>query len=128
MKRNQLKSLIREEVQKVRLALLDESIVSDIISLILTPKVKKAMKALKADPEFQELEKQAKLAQQELEAINKRIERNLEKRQKLVDDMKKSGVDVRVDMNADQIYNAYKKWQSKESAKIGRPEWAKYFK
>ena len=131
--KNSLRKLISEEIQKVRLEILEENIVSDILAVILSPKVKKAMKALKDDPEFKELEKQAKLAQQELEAINKRIERNLEKRDKAMSDMQKSGIKVNSNMSAEQMFKAYKDWQANLNKTVGLKssgikDWQKYFK
>jgi hypothetical protein len=122
-----LKSLIKESYDK-QLLRLNENILTDIMALILTPKLKKAMKSLKADPEFKELEQQIKKSKEELDAITKRLERNLEKRKSLVADMNKAGVKVDVNMDSMQMYNAFKDWQSKESKKIGKPEWAKFFK
>jgi hypothetical protein len=31
-------------------------------------------------------------------------------------------------MNSEQMYQAFKSWQAKESKKVGKPEWAKFFK
>lgn len=127
MSKSSLKTLISESFNK-RLSIINENILTDIMALILTPKLKKAMKSLKNDPEFKELEQQIKKSKEELDAIQKRLERNLEKRKGLVADMNKAGVKVNVDMDSEQIYQAYKSWQSKESKKIGKPEWSKYFK
>jgi hypothetical protein len=127
MQAKNLKSLITESYNR-RLYRLNENILSDIMALILTPKLKKSMDALKADPEFKELEKQIKIAKEELTAITKRLERNLSKQQSLVADMKKSGIKVDVGMNSEQIYQAYKTWHSTESKKISKPEWTKFFK
>jgi len=121
------KSLLAESYNR-KLSILNENILNDIMALILTPKLKKAMSSLKADPEFKELEKQIKLAKEELEAIAKRLERNLDKRKSIVADMNKAGIKVDVDMDSEKIYQAYKSWQSKESKKIGKPEWSKFFK
>jgi hypothetical protein len=119
--------LISEQYNS-KLKRLHENILTDMMTLILTPKLKKAMKSLKADPEFKELEQQIKKSKEALDAITKRLERNLEKRKDLVSDMNKSGIKVDIDMNSEQIYQAYKSWQSKEAKKIGKPEWSKYFK
>jgi hypothetical protein len=123
-----LKKLIKEEVYNFRLSIINENILQDIMSLILTPRLKKAIKSIKADPEYKELEQQIKKSKEELELITKRLERNLERRSELVKDMNKAGIDVTLNMDSDQIYNAFKSWQSKEAKKIGKPEWAKYFK
>lgn len=129
---SKLKKLIKEEIYRVRLDILEEGIAADILSLILSPKIKKAMKQLKQDPEFQELERQIKLATEEFNAITKRLERNLEQRTRIVDDMKKSGIEVTTNMNSQQIYNAYKKWQKElyKQAKIKpfNSDWEKHFK
>lgn len=123
-----LKNIIKEEVYNIRLSIINETILQDIMSLILTPRLKKAIKSIKADPEYKELEQQIKKSKEELDSITKRLERNLERRSALVKDMNKAGIDVTNNMDSDQIYNAFKSWQSKEAKKIGKPEWAKYFK
>ena len=122
-----LKSLLAESYNR-KLSILNETILNDIMALILTPKLKKAMPSLKADPEFKELEKQIKLAKEELEAIAKRLERNLDKRKSIVADMNKAGIKVEVGMDSEQIYQAYKSWQTKETKKLNKPEWSKFFK
>ena len=122
-----LKSLLAESYNR-KLSILNETILNDIMALILTPKLKKAMSSLKADPEFKELEKQIKLAKEELEAIAKRLERNLDKRKSIVADMNKAGIKVEVGMDSEQIYQAYKSWQTKENKKLNKPEWSKFFK
>jgi hypothetical protein len=122
-----LKRLIREQIAQTRVESINESIVSDIMALILSPKVKKSIKQLKSDPAYIELEHQAKLVQQELEAINKRLERNLSEREKIVADMKRSGIKVDVGMDVDQIYSAYKDWQTHLNKTIkSKSTWEKY--
>ena len=103
MKLSELKTLLREQIYHSHLSILTETIISDIMSLILSPKVKKAMKALRKDPDFIELERQANLAKEDLEAINKRIEANLTRREKVIQDMKKSGIKVNPDMDSVQM-------------------------
>lgn len=128
-----LKKILSEEIQKVRLELLEESIISDIMSLILSPKVKKAMKNLKDDPDFIELERQIKVNADELNAINRRLEKNLSEREKHIVDMKKAGIKVEAGMNGEQMFRAYKEWQEKLNKSIGLKksgiqDWEKYFK
>jgi hypothetical protein len=131
MQKITLKGIIQEQMKKVQLRTLTENIVSDIISLILSPKIKKEAAAIKDDPEYKELERQAKLAQQELEAISKRIERNLEKRAKVVRDMKKAGIKVATDMNSTQMFQAYQDWSENIDKDIkargAKSAWEKYF-
>jgi hypothetical protein len=107
---SKLKSLLPETLI-TKLTKINEGIIDDIMSLVLSPKLKKAAKAIKEDPEYQELSRQAKLAKEELEAIAKRIERNLEKKEKIIQDMKKSGIKVDSNMSSSQVYKAYKDWE-----------------
>ena len=131
MKQFKLKDLIKEQIQNVRLQLLDESIVKDIMSLILSPRVKKAIKTLRDDPDFKELEQQIKLAKDELEAINNRIEKNLAKREKVVQDMKKAGIKVDTNMDSTQMLQAYREWSDSIDKHIkirgSKDAWQTYF-
>jgi hypothetical protein len=131
MKHSELKTLLREQIYQSHLSILNETIVSDIMSLILSPKVKKAMKALRADPDFIELERQAKIAKEELEAINKRIESNLTRREKVIQDMKKSGIKVDPDMDSVQMFRAYQDWSDNIDKHIKargtKATWEKFF-
>jgi len=129
---NRLKKLISEEVKKVRLEILEENILSDLLALFLTPKVKKAVKILRDDPEFVKLEKKIKDTQVEINAITKRLEKNLTEREKHLADMKSLGIKVDSKMNSEQVFRAYKDWQSKmnKELKIGKTgiqDWEKYF-
>lgn len=131
MKPFQLKTLIREQIHQARLQLINENIVQDLISLIVSSKVKKAMKSLQDDPDFQELQRQAKLAKDELEVISKRIETNLTRRNKAIQDMKKSGIKVDPDMDAVQVYQAYREWSDNIDKSIksrgAKATWEKFF-
>ena len=76
MKKSKLKQIIREEYQNVTGNLLtEENIVDKIISLILKPKINKEVEKIKNTPEYIELEREAKLAIKNLEAMSKRLER-----------------------------------------------------
>jgi hypothetical protein len=122
-----LKSLIKESYDK-QLLRLNENILTDIMALILTPKLKKAMKSLKADPEFKELEQQIKKSKEELDTITKRLERNLEKREKTVADMKKAGIDVDINMTWDQTFKAFENWNNEfKGALKSKTNFKKYF-
>lgn len=132
MSSSKLKKLISESYNN-RLNRLNENIITDIMALILTPKLKKAMKSLKADPEFKELEQQIKKSKEELEAIAKRLERNLEKRQETINDMQKAGIKVNDNMSPEQMFRSYKEWQAKLNKSVGLKssglkDWQKYFK
>jgi len=129
---NRLKKLISEEVKKVRLEILEENILSDLLALFLTPKVKKAVNILRDDPEFVKLEKKIKDTQIEINAITKRLEKNLTEREKHLANMKSLGIKVDSKMNSEQVFRAYKDWQSKmnKELKIGKTgiqDWEKYF-
>lgn len=104
-----LTKLISEQYNS-KLKRLHENILTDMMTLILTPKLKKAMKSLKDDPEFKELEQQIKKSKEALDAITKRLERNLEKREELYADMKKAGIKVDTKMTWDQTFKAYQDW------------------
>lgn len=83
--------------------LTEESIITKILYLFLSPKVKRDIKKVKNSPEWIELERQAKLAASELEAINKRLERIYSNRLELEKDAKKYGITVKPGMTFDEI-------------------------
>ena len=66
MKKSELKQIIREEYQTVTgkpiSMLTEESIITKILYLFLSPKVKRDIKKVKNSSEYMELERQAKLA------------------------------------------------------------------
>lgn len=110
MKLSNLRTLIREEIQKEVFSKkaqqynsLTENIVADIIALVLTPKVRKDAAKLKNSPEWKELEAQAKKATAELEMINKRLERLQKEQEDLAKEAKKLGVKYKPGMNAWEI-------------------------
>ena len=71
--------------------LTEESLITKILYLILSPKIKRDIKKVKNSSEYMELERQAKLAAAELEAINKRMERSYESAKKAYEDAAKKG-------------------------------------
>lgn len=93
MKKSKLKQIIREEYQNVTGNLLvEESIITKLLYLFLSPKVKKDIAKVKNNPEYIELERQAKLAAKELDAINKRLDRDYPKWKAKEAAAKKAGV------------------------------------
>lgn len=125
-----LTKLISEQYNS-KLKRLHENILTDMMTLILTPKLKKAMKSLKDDPEFKELEQQIKKSKEAIDSITKRLERNLDKRNKIVQDMKKAGIKVDANMDSTQMFNAYKDWSADIDKSIksrgAKSTWEKYF-
>jgi len=125
-----LTKLISEQYNS-KLKRLHENILTDMMTLILTPRLKKAIKSLKDDPEFKELEQQIKKSKEAIDAITKRLERNLDKRNKIVQDMKKAGIKVDTNMDSTQMFNAYKDWSADIDKSIksrgAKSTWEKYF-
>ena len=136
MKKSELKQIIKEEYQKMnkynKSILTEESIITKILYLFLSPKVKRDIKKVKNSPEWIELERQAKLAASELEAINKRLERAYKDQDTNIKSMQKAGIKITADMSPKDQFKAYKDWQAKERASVGLPklntDWEKYFK
>lgn len=132
MKKSQLKQIIKEEYKQVTGNMLkEESIITKLLYLFLSPKVKRDIKKVKNSPEYIELERQAKLAANELDAINKRLERAYTKSDKSIKDMQKAGIKITSDMSPKEKFKAYKDWQTKERASVGlsklNTDWEKYF-
>ena len=133
MKASELRNIIKEEVCNVKLSILNENIVQDIMALILSPKAKRAAKALKSDPDFIELQKEIEHTTKSLEQINKRLERNLAKRTETMKGMQDAGIKINTSMDSEQMFRAYKDWQSERNKKVGIKssgiqDWEKYFK
>ena len=135
MKKSQLKQIIREEYQTVTgkpiSMLTEESIITKILYLFLSPKVKRDISKIKNSPEYIELEHQAKLAAKEMEAINKKLERAYKDSDKNIKDMQKAGIKITSNMSPKEKFKAYKDWQTKERASVGlsklNTDWEKYF-
>jgi len=94
MKKSRLEQIIREEHNAVhgKKIITEESLITKILALILSPKVKKEVAKIKKTPEYIELEQQATLAIKELEAINKKLERVYADRVDLEKEAKKIGI------------------------------------
>lgn len=131
MKKSKLKQIIREEYQNVTGNLLvEESIVTKLLYLFLSPKIKKDISKIKNSPEYIELERQAKLAAKELEAINKRLERSYKESDATIKSMQNAGIKITANMSPKEKFKAYKDWQTKERASVGlsklNTDWEKY--
>ena len=104
MKKSQLKQIIREEYHNVTGNMLtEESIITKILYLFLSPKVKKDIEKVKNSPEYIELERQASLLAKTLEPINRRLDRIYNDRLELEKDAKKYGIKVSANMTYDEI-------------------------
>lgn len=110
MKLSNLRTLIREEIQKEVFSkkaqqheTLLESIVGDIIAAVLTPAVRKIADKYKKSPEYKELEAQAKKAADELELIAKRLERVHKEQEELAKEAKKLKIKYKPGMTAWEI-------------------------
>ena len=107
MKKSQLKQIIREEYQTVTgkpiSMLTEESIITKILYLFLSPKVKRDISKIKKSPEYIELERQATLLAKTLEPINKRLDRIYNNRIELEKEAKKYGIKVSANMTYDEI-------------------------
>jgi hypothetical protein len=133
MKKSELKQIIKEEYQKMnknnKSILTEESIITKILYLFLSPKVKRDIKKVKNSPEWIELERQAKLAASELEAINKRLERAYKDQDTNIKSMQKAGIKITADMSPKEKLKAYQDWENKQNVKVGLPinkDWDKY--
>jgi len=148
----EVKKIIAEEVYAAKLSLIEadlnstfnkiktqtvlrEGILSSIISLFLEPKVKKDAEALKKSPEYKELIRQIEVSTKELNKLTDRLKRRIEDHQENIESMQKAGIKVKSGMTPDQMWNAYKKWQtdrntafSKKWPDKDKQTWEKYLK
>ncbi len=133
MKKSDLKQIIREEYKTVTgksiSMLTEESIITKILYLFLSPKVKRDIKKVKNSPEWIELEQQATMAAKNLEAINKKLERNYKDQDASIKSMQKAGIKITADMSPKEKLKAYQDWENKQNVKVGLPinkDWDKY--
>lgn len=127
---------IHKDIREAKTAIsLTENFINSLIALVLSPKVKKIEKQLKNDPEYQALEKRAKQIQDELEVINKKLEKVVTERESVLSDMKKAGIKVTPNMGHAEVTAAYNAWMDeiqKGAAMLRKgkklsPEIKKYF-
>lgn len=112
---------IHKDIHEAKTAVsLTENFINSLIALVLSPKVKKIEKQLKNDPEYQALEKRAKQIQDELEVINKKLEKVVTEREKIVSDMRKNGMKVSGDMTASELRSSYEKWFSDLTSEVSK--------
>ena len=109
MKKSKLKQIIREEYYNVtgKHVIMEESLITKILYLFLAPKVKRDVNKIKKTPEYIELERQAKLAADELETISKKLERVHDAQIELEKDAKKHGIPYKAGMTTAEIKALY---------------------
>lgn len=112
------KPILKDIAEATSAVSLTENFINSLIALALSPKVKKIEKQLKNDPEYQALEKKAKQIQDELDVINKRLEKVVTEREKIVSDMRKNGMKVSGDMSASELRASYEKWFSDLTSEV----------
>jgi hypothetical protein len=113
MKLSQLKSIIKEEVNKYSTysnTLLAEGLVDKIISLILTPKVKRDAEKIKKSTEWKNLQAQIKLTAEHLAQLEKEAANQVKEAEKMYDEAKKYGYKFSSDMSTDEFIQQYSKW------------------
>ena len=74
MKRSELKQIIKEEVNR---ELMMEGIIDSLLMLFLSPKIKRDVDKLKGSGEWKELVQKVNTTRDEMEMINKRLEKYL---------------------------------------------------
>lgn len=150
MKSSQLKQLIKEEILNCNLQIIHESfdkaqkdltaqfilrenIISDVMSLFLEPKYKRQADAVKNSPEYKELTREIARTTDTINRLSKKLKKYIDEHQNNIESMKTAGIKVTKDMDGEQLFRAYKSWQTKLNKSAGintkiNPDWEKYFK
>jgi len=150
MKATQFKQLIKEEIALVKSELitdsintiytdikakhkLKESIVADMLTLLLGPKLKAQADAVKNSPEYQELLKQIDINTKSMVRLTAKLKDEIGAYNKNIKSMQNAGVKVKTGQSPFQMKAAYDKWQKdqhaefwkKHPAMANNPEWQK---
>jgi hypothetical protein len=150
MKATQFKQLIKEEIALVKSELitdsintiytniktkhkLKESIVADMLTLLLGPKLKSQADAVKNSPEYQELLKQIDINTKSMVRLTAKLKDEIGAYNKNIKSMQSAGVKVKTGQSPLQMKAAYDKWQKdqhaefwkKHPAMANNPEWQK---
>lgn len=150
MKSFQLKQLIKEEILNCNLQIIHESfdktqkdlgrqfilrenIISDVMSLFLEPKYKKQADAVKNSPEYKQLSREIARTSDTINRLSTKLKKYIDAHQNNIESMKSAGIKVTKDMDGEQLFRAYKSWQTKLNKSAGidtkiNPDWEKYFK
>jgi hypothetical protein len=118
--------------------LIRESILTNMFSLFLEPKVQKQAEALKDTPEYKELMHQMAQSTRSLNALTDRLKREIDKYNQNLKDMQKSGVKVKNGMDIKQMAAAVAKWRAEKEREFNKkhkssmlslnPDWSNYLK
>lgn len=150
MKSSQLKQIIKEEILNCNLQIIHESfdktqkdlgrqfilrenIISDVMSLFLEPKYKRQADAVKNSPEYKQLSREIARTTDTINRLSIKLKKYIDAHQNNIESMKSAGIKVTQDMNGEQLFRAYKSWQTKLNKSAGidtkiNPDWEKYFK
>lgn len=150
MKVNQFKQLIKEEIALVKSELitdsintiyadikakhkLKESIVADMVTLLLGPKLKSQADAVKNSPEYQELLNQIDINTKSMVRLTAKLKDKIDDYNKNIKSMQNVGIKVKAGLTPTQMKTAYDKWQKEQHAEFWKkhkdmannPEWQK---
>jgi hypothetical protein len=150
MKSSQLKQIIKEEILNCNLQIIHESfdktqkdlgrqfilrenIISDVMSLFLEPKYKRQADAVKNSPEYKQLSREIARTSDTINRLSIKLKKYIDAHQNNIESMKSAGIKVTKDMDGEQLFRAYKSWQTKLNKSAGidtkiNPDWEKYFK
>ena len=92
MKRSELNKIIKEEIER---ELVMEGIIDSLLMMFLSPKIKRDVNKLKGSGEWKELVQKINTTRDEMEMINKRLEKYLDDCNKTVAQYKKKGIKLK---------------------------------
>jgi hypothetical protein len=133
----QLCESINDSVQHYkRIYMLRENIISKMLSLFLEPKIKKQADAFKNSAEYKELIHQIEQSARSLNILTSKLKAEIDKYDSNIKDMQRSGVNVKIGMDAKQLSAAVAKWRSEKEKEFSKkhktsllsinPDWEKY--
>jgi hypothetical protein len=124
MRLTEVKKLIKEQVAQYQIDILNENIMRDIWSMLLSSKVKRAIDKYKNQPEYKELQRKIQQSTTELEVIAQRLEQTVAEKEALIQKFKKQGYKLEPGMSYKEMYDAVQKEYDKDKSTLP----AKYLK
>jgi hypothetical protein len=124
MRLTEVKKLIKEQVAQYQIDILNENIMRDIWSMLLSSKVKRAIDKYKNQPEYKELQRKIRQSTTELEVIAQRLEQTVAEKEALIQKFKKQGYKLEPGMSYKEMYDAVQKEYDKDKSTLP----AKYLK
>lgn len=109
MKLTEIKRLIKEQVIQRQIDYLNENIMRDIWSMLLSKTVRRAIDKYKDQPEYKELQQKIKQSTAELEIVAKRLEQTVEHKEALIQKFKKQGYKFEPGMSYKEMYDVLNK-------------------